>query len=747
MITLLQKYSFINYAKKLSKESWALIGFIAAVLISAIILSQAVNLTPQVGSDFFFSSDNPKFQYDKLISKIFPQEATQLVISAKGNISSPEYLERIRVFTDMALLFPGVSSVKSLTSGPRNVKDAEESPLWKRLLISEDGLSSNMLAFLENVSPQEIIPKFEAVIGLLESSAFRLQIAGVPYVVEMIRRNLVHDLTLFSLVAFFAFGAVMVFIFRSIKIFIGTLVSCVEACILTLLTVGLSGIKIGILTVNLATIVFVLTLSHIIFLTHNWRNLSQARGNDPETAVFEAVRMTFTASFWCMITTLLGFLSLLFVQAKPLRELGISGAIGTVVSISAAYGIYPLFLKTVRPSRAAKEKGDRERARSFFLRRTVWIAVTVALLCAICLPGLSRLNTDPSLFAFFKKGGRLREGLEYIDRNGGSSPLDLVVRDASGTKLNTNRMYQRLWQLQEALENDKSVGSVISLPVLMAEGVRAPLAFLLTWESLLKWMNKPEYNKIARSFITDDHVSGHFLLRMKEAGRTTSRIEVVTRLKNVVSKQGFITEMVGGLYLLQGELSKLVASSLIFGLVRLIAFFIVIAYIVSRSLKISLAMVLSLGVIPICVFGFMGLFRVPVDIISAPAVNIAIGMGIDSMIHTVSAVRRRTSKGIDSKSAWLQARARLWKPILSSMLIVSAGFAIFGLSAFPPTQRFGISIVLGTILASVSTVFVLPLLAEAKMKREKSEPEIQEPVIPVAESEDLDKDLDTVSAT
>jgi predicted RND superfamily exporter protein len=81
------------------------------------------------------------------------------------------------------------------------------------------------------------------------------------------------------------------------------------------------------------------------------------------------------------------------------------------------------------------------------------------------------------------------------------------------------------------------------------------------------------------------------------------------------------------------------------------------------------------------------------------------------------------------------------------MLIVSAGFAIFGLSAFPPTQRFGISIVLGTILASVSTVFVLPLLAEAKMKREKSEPEIQEPVIPVAESEDLDKDLDTVSAT
>ena len=737
MITFFRKYSFVRHAKKLSKETWALIGFIAAVLVSAVILSQAVNLTPQVGSDFFFSSDNPKFQYDKLISKIFPQEASQLIISAKGNISSPEYLKRIEVFTDMALLFPGVSSVKSLTSGPRNVKDAEDSPLWKRLLISEDGLSSNMLAFLENVTPQEIIPKFETVLGLLEDPGFKLQIAGVPYVVEMIRRNLVHDLTLFSIVAFFAFGAVMVFIFRSIKIFAGTLVSCVEACILTLLTVGLSGIKIGILTVNLATIVFVLTLSHIIFLTHNWRNISQARGDDTETAVSEAVRMTFTASFWCMITTLLGFLSLLFVQAKPLRELGISGAIGTVVSISAAYGIYPLFLKTVRPARAMKEKGDREKARSFFLRRTGWVAVTVALLCAICLPGLTRLNTDPSLFAFFKKGGRLREGLEYIDRNGGSSPLDLVVRDEGGAKLDTNRMYERLWQLQEVLENDRSVGSVISLPVLMAEGVRAPLAFLLSWESLLKWMNKPEYNKIARSFITEDHVSGHFLLRMREEGRTTSRIEVVNRLKEIVANQGFITEMVGGLYLLQGELSNLVASSLIFGLIRLIAFFVVIAYIVSRSLKISIAMVLSLGVIPVCVFGYMGLFRVPVDIISAPAVNIAIGMGIDSMIHTVSAVRRRTSKGIDPKSAWLQARARLWTPILSSMLIVSAGFAIFGLSAFPPTQRFGLSIVLGTILASVSTVFILPILAEAKLKIKRPR-QSKEPEILPQETEDLD---------
>ena len=41
---------------------------------------------------------------------------------------------------------------------------------------------------------------------------------------------------------------------------------------------------------------------------------------------------------------MLGFLSLLFVQASPLRQLGISGAVGTFVALTLAYLIYPWFL-------------------------------------------------------------------------------------------------------------------------------------------------------------------------------------------------------------------------------------------------------------------------------------------------------------------------------------------------------------------------------------------------------------------
>jgi len=63
-------------------------------------------------------------------------------------------------------------------------------------------------------------------------------------------------------------------------------------------------------------------------------------GKNPKS-VEEAIRITFSSSFWCMLTALLGFFSLLCVPAQPLKELGVSGIVGSLVALSVAYGIYP----------------------------------------------------------------------------------------------------------------------------------------------------------------------------------------------------------------------------------------------------------------------------------------------------------------------------------------------------------------------------------------------------------------------
>ena len=49
-------------------------------------------------------------------------------------------------------------------------------------------------------------------------------------------------------------------------------------------------------------------------------------------------------------------------------------------------------------------------------------------------------------------------------------------------------------------------------------------------------------------------------------------------------------------------------------------------------------------------------------------------------------------------------------------MIIGAGFAIFVLSNFPPTQRFGVVVLAGLIVDILANLFVLPLLGGANWK-------------------------------
>lgn len=112
------------------------------------------------------------------------------------------------------------------------------------------------------------------------------------------------------------------------------------------------GQKIGILTTNITTIVYVVTLSHLVFMTFNWQTLASDKDNnvsDGRCLAKQASRMTFPASFWSMVCSSLGFASLLIVAAKPTRELGIGGVAGTITALACAYLMYPAFLAWTKP--------------------------------------------------------------------------------------------------------------------------------------------------------------------------------------------------------------------------------------------------------------------------------------------------------------------------------------------------------------------------------------------------------------
>src|SRR5881392_2428598 len=533
---------------------------LAVTALLFVLVAVFVDLKPVVEESFFFSTRDPGFGQSKKIEKRFPSQPQLILAVSSRDISSPRYLDRIRRLTQQVQAIDAVSTVKSLTAGPKSFQDALASPFWNRLLIAKDRKSTNVIVFPASGDPEKLILRLERIVQQLDKGDFQIHIAGTPYVVEILQRSLAHDFRCFSLTAVILFGLTMAAMFRSGRVFLGMLATCTSAVLLTLLVQQMFGKRIGILTVNLGTIVFIVALSHLVYMTFNWQTLADRThrlGKESPDLAADARRMTFPPSFWSMVCASLGFGSLLIVQAKPLRELGFGGVLGTVVAFVCAYLMYPAFLRWAVPRKS--KIVEAEPTHAFWSRRFALLSLAVVLLAVGLGLGLTKVNTDPSLMAYFKPNRELRDGLEFVDRTGGSNPLTLVVSATSGSRLNTDEAYQRMWRLHGALENEKDVGTVISLPTLLAKGDRTPFSFLISYEKMMEIMEQPKYARVAKSFVGKDRTDAVFTLRMIEARRTKYRVDVVNDLRALCRKYGFKADLVGGIYYLQGRLAKLVA--------------------------------------------------------------------------------------------------------------------------------------------------------------------------------------------
>lgn len=675
---------------------WAVLLVVAALVLYTAL---RVDLAPEVESDFFFSPGDPALRDDQAIQERFGTLSQVVALVSSEDVAAPSHLARVREMTRAIEAVPGVTTVRSLASGPDGVDDARESPLWRRLLLAGDGSTSFVITDIEQSRAREAVHALEEIAARHDQGEVRVRLAGVPYTVEVMRRKLVRDFSVFSTAAVLVFGLAILWIFRSGWILLGTLATCVGAVSATLIALHTVGMGIGLLTANLTTIVFVLTLSHTVFMASNWQGLPSDAGEGGRRAA-EARRTTLRASLGSAATTLLGFASLLFVPARPLEELGVGGAVGAVLAIAAAYLAFPVFL-----ARATPGEGDGDAAAA------TWIAVpsgkralALVLGALVLALGVTRLQTDPSLLAYFDEEGEVHAALAALDRAGGSSPLSLAVQDEARARLDAEDSMERLRSLQVALEEDPAVGRVISLPVVLAEIDRVPLASYLKREWVIDLLGP----QTTGAFLTEDRRQTLYLLQMRESGRDGRRSEVIARLRGAARERNLQVPLVGGIYALQARLADLVATSVLWSLCALVLLFTGIAGLAAASLRVGIAAGIATGLVPLAVLGGFGVLSVPLDVIAAPAASVGLGLAADAALHLISAWRRRAD---GEAGRWEAALREQWRGVLRSTGIVAAGFGLFALSSFPPTRRFGSGVAASAILGAALALWLLPALA------------------------------------
>lgn len=710
--------------------------------IVAMVFFHSVDLKPQVGENFFFAKNDPAVRSDNEISKTFPGQMTDIDLTVSGDIASPAYADRIHALSVELAKVPGVTAVISINPGPKghgpkDIKDALKSPLWTNILIGKHHRSTDVIATVKDDIGGKTIDAVQALKKKFDRPGFEVTISGLPYVTEMISRTMARDLRTFSLAAVGVFGVVLFVIFRSPWILLGAFIACANSSAATLIINQSIHIPIGPVTANLSTMVFVMTLSPTLFLTYNWIGIRQQKQLAGRAAVWAAVKETIAPSFWSAVCMLLGFISLMLVSATSMKHLGAGGAVGAAMAFLSAYLLYPWFLALASPPKTkfGWTKGIASRLRSFFSERHRLVALALVIFGAVAAIGLPRLNTDPPLFFYFKKGSDIRQGLEAVDRSGGSSPLKLEVEDIHGAPLDTNEAYKRLWALNDALEKDPAVGKAMSLPVIQSEIDRRWYSKLLSIEGLFQGKSKKQeevgvlesskHGAPARQFITPDHKKALFLLRMRETVRNASREQIIRRLEDTVHREGFRALLVGGEYSLLGDMGRLITSSIITGSLLLNGIFTVMGFVFSRSLRTGLAMLVSLAIIPVVVRGYIAYLGMPLDFITASAANLDLGMGVDAMIY-LTMFAKRDNKKLSSWEPWSKACSHLWRPIGTNFLVICCGFGIFLLSNFPPTLRFGVFVIFGSATAASAALFLFPWLASVPLHKNRKKAEHKE---------------------
>ena len=153
--------------------------------------------------------------------------------------------------------------------------------------------------------------------------------------------------------------------------------------------------------------------------------------------------------------------------------------------------------------------------------------------------------------------------------------------------------------------------------------------------------------------------------------------------------------------LIQGQRKSIILSK--------VGVFLVTA-LIFRSMIGGVINIIPITLTTICIFGFMGILGIPLDVSTALASGIGIGIGIDYTIHYISRYRYELNRGGDHKGATISTMATAGKAIFFNAAVVAAGFLVLSISQFPPNRKLGYFVSIYMIVSFGAAMIILPIL-------------------------------------
>ncbi len=411
---------------------------------------------------------------------------------------------------------------------------------------------------------------------------------------------------------------------------------------------------------------------------------------DPVERVVSTLREVGVPMILTTISTAVGFLSLLATDIRPIRQLGVFAAIGISFAGIISFFILPALMTEadVEPGAAHPILGRRV---TRGLRRLVqqrWPApALVAVVAVFALVFIPRLEVDSDPLFMFPEDHDVRRAFATTEELfGGATPLvgEFVFdrTEPEGTLAAARAAAADL----EALPGVRSVFSLVDL------------ADQLSPEQLQGALSG-QFTTPIGDMVSDDGL--RFLLLPGAFGE-----EELRGWLDFVDEREEVT-IVTGLPVLWDEMARLILGAQVWSVVAALTLVFIMLLATYRRLRPTVVALLPLVLTIAALLGFIAASGIQLNLITAVASSIVIGVGIDYAIHFVAAIDHARDRG---DGYVLRAIDKAGRPIVANALGIAVALTALLLSPLRPHHHLSGIMWVSMTVAALGALLVIPAL-------------------------------------
>ena len=576
------------------------------------------------------------------------------------------------------------------------------------------------------------------------------------------------DLTVFGAGILVFIIATLALIFRRIRFVVLPLITCALCLVIILGFLSWIDWRLTVISSNFVLLLLIITLALTIHLIVRYREL---QSNNPESNQHKLVSQTVISMakpcLYTVLTTIVAFTSLVVSDIRPVIDFGWMMTMGISLALVIAFIIIPagMVLLGKGPHTSLQDNSSAFTAKFAWLTEHygTLILLTALSLAALSAYGISKLEVENRFIDYFRSDTEIYRGMETIDTAlGGTTPLDIIIQapvfdeptindveefestdddysldddyafedeygdmeeelaqdDASSLAESywfSSAGHADLEKLQTFIDAQPEVGKVNSLVQLYAVARDLSNRDLNDLEIAIMRQSLSDeiYQQMVAPYLLEDIDEARIQLRAMETGGQLRRAELLEKIHQyAIDEVGIAPENIRftGILVLYNNMLQSLYKSQIVTLGAVFIGIMIMFLVLFQSVKISIIAILPNFLAAGIVLGSMGIFGIPLDMMTITIAAITVGIGVDHAIHYLTRFKREFSLDSNYIGAMHRAHASIGQALFYTSITIIAGFSILALSNFIPSVYFGLLTGLAMLAALLGSMTLLPQL-------------------------------------